>query len=406
MGVAITQRWTSFSKEGRNTQKERAEYIEYGIGLHGERGIVRTELQPVNQLVDKLYHKFMDEAELEKGDEICVLINGLGSISLMELAVVSQRLCMLLKRDGFCLYDADVNNYCASYESNGFSITLFKMEEELKKYYDAPCYTPYYHHRVEKNTGNSCRRPIRKKVVSETLQPRTVHPYVPAERNFQRVRVLDVLHLRDMMIHVADCLIQSEDYLSELDSLIGDGDHGICIANGMRKARQRLIEITEENTPFEVCQIVGKTMFLQAGGASGAFFGSMYMAAAESVKEKKNLTVEDFYEMWREALMAIEKRGGARRGEKTLVDALAPAVDGLREQRGADFLPALKAAEEAAQRGMLDTKNMTAKFGRGRFLADRTLGCQDAGATTIWLTFKSMYEYVNTPNESLAAVRP
>ena len=93
-------------------------------------------------------------------------------------------------------------------------------------------------------------------------------------------------------------------------------------------------------------------------------------------------------------LNAIQKKGGAREGDKTLIDALAPAVRALRENREKDFLNALIAAEKAAEVGMNNTREMRAKFGRGKFLPDFAFGTQDAGATTIWLSFKTMRQYI------------
>jgi dihydroxyacetone kinase len=398
IGVAITQNQTGHLNAGITARSGGADFIEYGIGLHGERGILRTELQPVDQLVDKMYSQFMDEANLKKGDEVCVLVNGLGSISIMELSIVFRRVKKLLEGDGLRLYDADINNYCSRYESTGFSITLFKIDAELKSYYNSPCYSPYYSHKIEAHKAN-CQEAGPKASLAVKRQERAAgHSYVPAEKGSQHLTELNVLLLRDMMIHAADRLVEAGDLLSGLDSIIGDGDHGICIANGMTKAKQRLMDITEKNAPGDVYQIIGKTMLLLAGGAAGVFFGCMYTAAAESVKNKSKIKVSDFAQMWSAALSAIQEKGGARRGQKTMVDALAPAVDALAENTGKDFLYALKVSEKASEQGMLDTKSMTAKFGRGKFLSDRALGCQDAGATTIWITFKSMREYMEKPN--------
>lgn len=392
IAAAITNRWDFEQNTG--ISNERREFIEYGIGLHGERGILRTQMQPVDRLVDRMYSQFMAEAHLKQGTELCVLINGLGSISIMELSIVFQRVKKLMEADGLVLYDADFNNYCSSYTSDGFSITFFQIEEAWKHYLAAPCFSPYYFHRVVNiagMTGKETSEP------DQDMLPEipAAAEYVPARRGRLPATELDSLMLRDMMIYVADRLIASEAELSRLDSIIGDGDHGICIENGMRNVKLRLMSITNGDMPSEIYQIIGKTMLLFAGGASGTFFGWMYLAAADSMKDKKKILVPDFANMWSEALAAIERRGGACRGEKTLIDALGPAVDALKESASADFPTALRAAAAAAERGMLETKNMSAKFGRGKFLSDRALGCQDAGATTISITFRSMYEFIS-----------
>lgn len=118
--------------------------IEYGMGIHGEPGIQRTVMRPADELVEILYKNLLEEADIQAGDEVCVLINSLGSTTLLELSIVYRKVKELLVNDGITVYDSDLNNYCTSQEMGGFSITLFKLDDELKKYYNAPCYSPYY----------------------------------------------------------------------------------------------------------------------------------------------------------------------------------------------------------------------------------------------------------------------
>lgn len=82
--------------------------------------------------------------ELKKGEEVCVLINGLGSTTILELSIVYRKLKELLAADGITVHDSDLNSYCTCQEMGGFSITLMRIDEDLKKYYDTPCYGPYY----------------------------------------------------------------------------------------------------------------------------------------------------------------------------------------------------------------------------------------------------------------------
>ena len=410
IGAALSSNNDSTVSQYTNNYK--GVYIEYGIGLHGERGILKTDWKPVDQLVNRMYSQCVDEANLERGDEVCVLVNGLGTISLMEQLIVFRRLRELLESDGLRLYDADANNYCSSYSSTGFSITVMKMTEKLKKYYSANCYSPFYSHRVsqpsEKRTKN---RPIPASVAPE--EDAGYEEHSPAFHRDQPIKLLEVLDVRDMMIFVADSLIKKEDELNTIDRQSGDGDHGICIANGMRKVKTRLKTIKSSNSITDVFQIMGKTMLIAAGGASGAFFGNMFTAAADAIRHNDKLTMENFAKMWRAALMIVQKKGGAGVGDKTLIDALQPAVAALEGHCGEDFVSALCAAEAAARCGMENTVNMRAKFGRGKFLSGRAIGSQDAGATTIWLIFRSMRDYLNanllsadsTNNESIVTLK-
>lgn len=118
--------------------------IEYGMGIHGEPGIKRTKMGKADELVETLYENLMSESDIEEGDDVCVLINSLGSTTLLELSIIYRKVKELLQNQGIKVYDSDINNYCTSQEMGGFSITLLKLDDELKKYYNEPCYSPYY----------------------------------------------------------------------------------------------------------------------------------------------------------------------------------------------------------------------------------------------------------------------
>jgi len=118
--------------------------IELGMGIHGEPGMERTKLMLADELTDRLMEKLIDESKLKSGSEVCVLVNGLGSTTLMELFIVNRRVGKILEEKGIQVHDMDVNNYCTTQEMGGFSISLLKVDEELKEYYDAPANAPYY----------------------------------------------------------------------------------------------------------------------------------------------------------------------------------------------------------------------------------------------------------------------
>ena len=118
--------------------------IEYGMGMHGEPGIERTAMKSANALTERMYQELQDEMELCPEEEVAVLVNSLGSTTLLELSIVNKRLSELLKEDGIQVVDCDLHSYVTCQEMGGFSITLFRLDEELKRYYNAPCWSPYY----------------------------------------------------------------------------------------------------------------------------------------------------------------------------------------------------------------------------------------------------------------------
>lgn len=118
--------------------------IEFGMGLHGEQGIERTKMQPAAKLVERMYGAIREEMQLTAGQEIAVLVNGLGSTTLLELNIVYHDLDKLMQKDALVVYDSVINQFCTCQEMGGFSITILKLDKELKQYYNTPCCSPYY----------------------------------------------------------------------------------------------------------------------------------------------------------------------------------------------------------------------------------------------------------------------
>lgn len=370
--------------------------MEFGMGLHGEPGIERTKMLPCNEMVERMYQELKKEMDLKEGEEVAVLVNGLGSTPLISLNLAYYELHKRLHRDGIKVYDAEIKSWCTCMEMGGFSITLLRLDEELKKYYDAPCYSPYY------AKGSA-------EVVCSADEETEEEPEFD-ENDREPVRIvrsregvlteLSAEDARNMLLYIAGRIIDKKPYLTEVDSAIGDGDHGIGMAGGMQKARKKLVNMSGEKNAYQLFETAGEAMLMSMGGASGVIFGSLYLAGAKGMEPKESLTAADLARMERKSLAAIQERGGARVGDKTMVDALAPAVEAMEANSDRPLLEMLKAAEEAARQGMEATKQYTAKFGRAKSLLERAIGHQDAGATSVSIIFSAMREFVEGTVES------
>lgn len=364
--------------------------MEYGMGIHGEPGIERTKMAPAEVIVDRMYAELKKEMELKAGEEVAVLVNGLGATPLLELNLVYYDLYKLLCRDGVKVYDADIKAYCTSQEMGGFSITFMRMDEELKKYYDAPCYSPFY-------AKGSIDGAVTKADDGEDELILEDEGTVETQVVRSKEGILDVLNaedVRNMLIYIADKVMKKKGYLTEIDSAIGDGDHGIGMYGGMKKAKKKLLAMAGEENAYKLFEEAGTQMLNSMGGASGVIFGSLYLAGAEGMQPKEYIDGDDLAKMERKSLTAIQERGKAKVGDKTMVDALSPAVAAMEENAGSSLLEILKAAESAAAQGVEDTKKYTAKFGRAKSLLERAIGHQDAGATSVWLILQGMREFV------------
>lgn len=118
--------------------------IEYGMGVHGEPGVKRVKMEPADTIVSQLLERILDDSGIAGGDTVCTLVNGLGSTSLSELYIMNRKLKEELDARNISIYEMEVNSYITSQEMAGASITLMKLDEELKSYYDAPCSCPHY----------------------------------------------------------------------------------------------------------------------------------------------------------------------------------------------------------------------------------------------------------------------
>lgn len=118
--------------------------IEFGLGLHGEPGIERTKMMKADAITDRMMDAIFNDYEYKKGDEVCLLVNGLGATTQLELMIVNRRVNKILKEKDIIVHHSDVKSYCTSQEMGGVSITLLLLDDEIKEFYDKPAYSPYY----------------------------------------------------------------------------------------------------------------------------------------------------------------------------------------------------------------------------------------------------------------------
>ena len=175
--------------------------------------------------------------------------------------------------------------------------------------------------------------------------------------------MLDTLNeqkVRNLILYIADRIIENKAYLTEVDSAIGDGDHGIGMALGMQKAKDKVAAAADCGNAYALFGLAGKTMLMSMGGASGVLFGSLFLGGAKDAGPAPALTAEDLYRMMEKSLAVIQERGKARLGDKTMVDALEPAVRAMGLTWDQGLLPMLQAAEKAAAQGVEDTQQYQA----------------------------------------------
>ena len=198
-----------------------------------------------------------------------------------------------------------------------------------------------------------------------------------------------------MIRSAADKIRANRDELSKLDSAIGDGDHGTTIARAMTIAEKH-IEESDKKDLKGLLKDVGWGVMGVDGGATGPLLGSFLMGLSNGIGEENEIDSTSMVAMFEAGLAGVRRQSKAQVGDKTMMDALLPAIDAIRQSidAGKSIKQALQNAAEAAEKGAVSTKEFKARFGRARNLGDRTIGFQDPGATSIALIFDGFYEGV------------
>jgi dihydroxyacetone kinase-like protein len=199
--------------------------------------------------------------------------------------------------------------------------------------------------------------------------------------------VLQFLHRSADMIH------ESKEYLTELDSAIGDADHGINMDRGFQSILKKLPPV-EDKDAGTILKTAGMALVSSVGGAGGPLYGTAFMQAGMAVAGKYELTAEDVLAALEAALKGVMMRGKSKPGQKTMIDAIDPAVTAMREAvgNGAGTLESLEQATAAAEQGVKDTIPMLAMKGRASYLGERSIGHQDPGATSSYFLIRTMAE--------------
>jgi dihydroxyacetone kinase-like protein len=205
------------------------------------------------------------------------------------------------------------------------------------------------------------------------------------------IAVDHVLSVDDWMTGSAAAIEAEADHLTQLDSAIGDGDHGVNMTRGMRAVLAALAENGDVTAPGKRLILAGKTLVSTVGGASGPLWGTALRRAGRSLGDGE-LDGPALVAALEAALAGIQELGAAEPGDKTMVDALGPAVETLRERLdgGEPLADALGKAADAAEAGARATTPMQARKGRASYLGERSVGHQDPGATSTALIVRAL----------------
>ena len=196
----------------------------------------------------------------------------------------------------------------------------------------------------------------------------------------------------EIVLVMAERIIENRAYLSEIDGKIGDGDHGVNMAKGFGMAAERLKD--KDASLSEAFAALSEVLMGEIGGSMGPLYGMMFTEFAEAIETEERIGADTFSAMLHKGIEGVQSIGSAEVGDKTLIDCLSPAIVAFdtAQAGGASFAEALAAMTEAADRGRDSTIDLVAKIGRAARLGERSRGVLDAGATSCALLLRALAE--------------
>jgi len=393
IGLALTS--CTVPASGSPTFKLGEDEMEYGVGIHGEPGRKREKMMTADELAFRMTNDLMKDLGLDEEDEIVILINGFGGTPLQELYLFNNAVTRELSKSNIRINRTFVGNYMTSIDMAGISLTVMKLDDELKALLSKECNTPAFKvdGPVESVEYVDINDHVEEKRVFFETETEEEHAIIKNEV----ITLNNIIYLVDKM---SEIIIKNEVPFCELDTHAGDGDFGMSVAKGFKQLKRGWSSILNQEhlnigTFLDACSMI---IMEHCGGASGPIWGGAFRAASKAVEEKMALTVGEFAEMLQATLKGIQSVGersfgrGAEVGDKTLVDAFVLCVNAWLESAaaGTDIKTAFENGAEAAVKGAEYTKEIVARMGRAGTVGERSLGYPDAGAYALGVIFTEL----------------
>lgn len=353
-----------------------------GMGIHGEPGISEQDLPTADEAAELMVRSLLAEAPEDlNGRRVGVILNGLGAVKSEELFVVYRKIAQLLDWAGIIVVDPEVGELVTSFEMAGVSLTLFWLDDELEKYWTAPASTPAFRKGSAIEAGPAY-------APEATRGP--AHTEVPDASETSRQAARQIQKLLESVQTVID---ENVDDLGRLDSIAGDGDHGIGMQRGAAAAaaasRAALAAGAGAGT---LLSLAADAWADRAGGTSGVLWGLIIRSIGQSIGDNEPPTAASISHGITEAARRVMEFGKAEPGDKTLVDVLVPVSVALSEQirAGHPMQSAWHTVADVADEAAKSTASLAPKMGRARPHAQKSMGTPDPGAVSMAMIIRTV----------------
>ncbi|KAL8002556.1 putative dihydroxyacetone kinase, DhaL domain superfamily [Plasmopara halstedii] len=393
MGVAIKPCTLPGQKDASREWEDN--YMEVGLGIHGEPGVNKCEQQDVPSLCRMLIDKITEHSAvglgLQSGSKAVLMVNNLGTLTSMELYVVAKYAVKALQAKKIEIERAIVGPFMTALDMTGFSISLWNSngDAEMLALFDAPTSAPAW--------TNS----LFKKSISEVTDSLISVKATETQKKFNRPTVLssEGSRLEKCIAAVCTTLIENESQLTHWDTKVGDGDCGTTFKNAAETIRAELKTFYPLNDAAQTLRALANSVSRSAGGTSGVLYVIFLTAGSVYLESCKKIDITAWSGAFRAGVFAVQKYGGAKEGSRTMIDALVPslrALDCSTLQTGAELA---KIAALAAQEGADATAQISTKqaFGRAGYVGEEFgVGIPDPGAKAVAFWIQAIADSLNS----------
>jgi triose/dihydroxyacetone kinase / FAD-AMP lyase (cyclizing) len=349
--------------------------MELGLGIHGEPGVKRIRLQTADELTETLLAEVLKHGRFGDEKRVVVMVNNLGATTEMELAIVARHAMRFLESKGITVERIYSGTFLSSLDMAGISISVLGVNDEWLRWLDAVTTAPAWPNALKQRPGKP-----EAQIVTEV----STKVSSPTGKGAQS----EVGRKTKQAIEAAcKALIAAEGEHTEMDRVTGDGDLGTSMERAAKAVQGAVGSYPLDDVPATI-RAIGHTLRRELGGSSGPLYGVLFLRCGGVLEKSAAMGLAQWAEALDQGCRAISELGGAKPGDRTMLDALDPFVKTLWNGVGGKASgEAILAAVEAAERGAEATARMKPRLGRSSYLGDRVLGYPDPGAkaVVVWL---------------------
>ena len=353
--------------------------MELGLGIHGEPGVTRTRMQPADELTETLLNQILKRGNFGIDRRVALMINNLGATTAMELAIVARHAITILEKKGYTVERMYAGTLLSSLDMAGISISVLGVDDASLRWLDAPTTAPAWPNAAKQRPG---KLDTQVAVGAAAGQGSAGVKNVQTETGRKIKRAIEA---------ACKALIEAEGELTEMDRIVGDGDLGASMKRAATAVQKSLETYPLDEAPATL-RALAQTLRSALGGSSGPLYGVFFLRCGNVLENSGWRSLAQWAEAMQEGVRAISELGGAKPGDRTMLDALYPFVAALKSAGADASREVLEAAVKEAKRGAEATARMTPRLGRSSYLGDRVIGHADPGATAVALWLEAVVE--------------